>query len=111
MIGTTPEISTSFSPTVRNIVIPQTNCFSERKPVHDWQYFGKRISSYYQPEPDTDSLYYPQQPAKYNQRQQYCQDRRTQQACSKNDYDREKWESMSIFVVESLHLTNIYIHY
>ena len=53
VISTPPEICTSFPPIGRNIVILQTNCFSERKPVHDWKYFGKRISSYYQPQPDS----------------------------------------------------------
>ena len=55
IIGTTPETSTSFSPIGRNIVIPQANCFSKIKPVNNWQYFGQHNSSYYQPQPATDS--------------------------------------------------------
>ena len=78
-----PEISTSFSPIVTNIVIPQTHHFIERKQDHNWQYCGQHIS-------DTDSSYYQTQPTTYNQRQHYCENRRTQQAHSNNYYDREK---------------------
>ena len=41
--------------------------------------FGQYNLSYYQP-----------QLANYNQRQKYIHDRRTQQAPSRNDYDRDK---------------------
>ena len=34
----------------------------------------------------------------------YHQYRITQQYCSKNDYDREKWENMAILIVKYLHL-------
>ena len=61
-----------------NIEIPQTHCFSEKKD-HNWKSRGQHDSSYYQP-----------QPATYNQHQHYHQDRRTQQSCSNNYYDREK---------------------
>ena len=76
-IGTIPTISVSFSPIGRNIVIPKPNRFSERKKVHNWQYFGKQDASYYKPQPATDSLHYQPQPDKYNQHQQYWQHRRT----------------------------------
>ena len=58
MIGTNSAIITSLLPIVRNIVIAQRNCFSEIKPVHNCQYFWQQNSSYYQPQPDTDSSYY-----------------------------------------------------
>ena len=35
-------------------------------------------------------MYYQPQPTKYNYRQNYFQDRRIQQACSKNEYDIKK---------------------
>ena len=83
IIGTTPETITSFSPIGRNVVIPQTNIFSERKSVLNCKSFGEHNSSYYQPQPAADSSYYQPQPTKYNQHQQYLHDRRTKQACSK----------------------------
>ena len=64
IIGTTPEISTRFSTIGRNIVIPQKNRFSERKPDHNWQSSGRGNSSYYQPQPSTDLSYYQPQPDK-----------------------------------------------
>ena len=79
MIGTNSAISTRFSPIVINIVIPQTNIFGERKTDHNWKSHGQHNSSYYQPKP-----------AKYNQLQQCCGDKGTQQACFKNYYDRNK---------------------
>ena len=36
IIDTTPEISTSFSPICRKIVIPQINRFRKIKPVNNW---------------------------------------------------------------------------
>ena len=90
IVGTTPEISTGFSPIGINIVIPQTNSFSERKQYHNLKSCGQNNSSSYQPQPSTDSLYYQPQFVKYNQHRHYCQDRRTQQGRSKNDYDRYK---------------------
>ena len=38
----------------------------------------------------------------------YHQYRITQQYCSKNDYDREKWENMAILIVKYLHLKKNY---
>ena len=64
---------------VRNIETPQTNCFSEIKPDHNWQYCGTH-----------DSWYYQVQNYTYNQRQHYCNDRRTQQDPSRYEYNREK---------------------
>ena len=69
IVVTTPETITSFSPIGRNLVIPQTNSCSERKPVHNWKYFGEHNSSYFQPQPDADSSYHQPQPTKYNQHQ------------------------------------------
>ena len=54
------------------------------------KYCGQHNSFYYQSKHGTDLSHYQLQPAKYNQSQHYCQDIRTKQACSKNDYDREK---------------------
>ena len=71
-------ISKLFSPIGRNIVNPQTHYFSEIKKDNNWLSRRKQNSSYYQPQPATDSLNYKQQTATYNQFQQYCQDRRTQ---------------------------------
>ena len=79
IIGTSPAISRVFSPIDRNIEIPQTHHFSERKPDNNWKSCGKHDSSYYQP-----------QPATYNQRPQYHNDRRTQQYTSRNDFCKEK---------------------
>ena len=89
IIGTNPEISTSFPPIGINIVIP--NLFSsERRLDHNWKSSGQRNSYYYQKKSATDLSYYQPQPAKYNQRQKYFQYRRTQQDFSKNDYDGYK---------------------
>ena len=49
IIGTVPEIRTKFSPIGRNIVIPQTHCFIERKKYHNWKSRVQHNSSYYQP--------------------------------------------------------------
>ena len=68
IISTTPFISQWFSPIVRNIVIPQTNRFCEIIIDHDSQYSEQHISSYYQPKPATELLYYQPQPTKCNQR-------------------------------------------
>ena len=48
------------------MVIPQRNRFSERKPVHNFHYFGQQKSFYYQLQPATDVSYYQPQPDKYN---------------------------------------------
>ena len=90
IISTTPEISTIFSPIGRNVSIPQTHHFSERKKDHNWKSCGQHNSSDYQPQPTTDSSYYQPKLASYSQRQQYCQDRIIQQDRSKNGYDRDK---------------------
>ena len=66
----------------RNIEIPQTYLFSERKPDYNCQSRGKHDSSYYQPTP-----------ANYNQNQQYFHDRKTKQTPSVTDYDRDKVEN------------------
>ena len=63
----------------RIIEISQTHPFSEIKQDHHWQSCGQHYSSFYQP-----------QPATYNQRQQYRQDRRTKPAHSKKYFDRDK---------------------
>ena len=89
-IGTTPEISVIVSPIGKNIVIPQTNRFSERKSDHNRQPPRQHNSFYHQPKSAPYSSYYQPQPAKYNQRQQYFQNRKTQQAYHKNDYNRDK---------------------
>ena len=49
VIGTRPAISRMFSPICRNMEIPQTHRFSERKLDHNWQFYGQHYSSYYQP--------------------------------------------------------------
>ena len=108
IIGTNPAISTSFSPIGKNIVIPQTNRFIERKTDHNRQYCVKPNSSYYQTKPATYLLYDQPQPAKCNQRQNYCQDRITQQAFYKNDYDRDKVGKHDNIIVEYLHLKKKY---
>ena len=90
IIGTTPSISTSFSPIDINIVIPKTSHFNEIKTDYNCQYLGQHNSLYYQPQTATDLSYFQPQPDKYTQRQQYCQDRITQQDCYINDYDSDK---------------------
>ena len=51
-------MSTMFLIIGRNIVILQTNVFSERKQDHNWKCSGQHNSFYYQPHHATDSLYY-----------------------------------------------------
>ena len=63
----------------QNIVIPNTNSFSEKIPDHNRQ--NRR---------QHDSLYYQSQPAVQNHRLQYCNDIIIQQASYKNDYDKDK---------------------
>ena len=41
IIGIRPEISSHISPIGQNIVIPKTNCFSEKSPDHNCQYSGQ----------------------------------------------------------------------
>ena len=79
IIGTRPPTSYHVSPIVQNIVISNKNRFSEKIPDHNWQNFRQH-----------DSLYYQPKPALKNHRQQYLNDRRIQQASSKNDYDIAK---------------------
>ena len=55
---TNPEMSTSFSPIVRNRVIPQTNRFSAIKTNHNWKHHVQHNSSYYQPKNASDLSYY-----------------------------------------------------
>ena len=79
IIGPTTEISTSF--TNWNKYSNSTkNHFSETKTDHNWKSHGQNNSYYCQPQSSTDLLYYQPQPTKYNQCQQYLQDRITQQA-------------------------------
>ena len=63
----------------QNIVIPNTNRFSEKRPDNNRQNCRQHDSSYYQP-----------QPAVHNHRQQYRNDRIIEQASYKNDYDMYK---------------------
>ena len=79
IIGTRPPISCNVSPIGQNIVIPNTNRFSEKRPDHNRQTCGQHDSSYYQP-----------QPAVQNHCQQHFNNRRIKQAYYKNDYDRDK---------------------
>ena len=69
--------------------IPQTHNFSERKPDHNWKSHVPHDESYYQ-----------QQPATYNQRQQYLHDIRTKNILPEIIIEGTKWENMAIFIVE-----------
>ena len=79
IIGTRPPISCHVSPIGQNIVIPNRNCSSEKRAYHNRKSCGQH-----------DSLYYQPRTAIHNHRQQYCHDRRIQQASYKNYYNRDK---------------------
>ena len=79
ILGTRPPISCHVSPIGQNVVIPNTNSFSEKRPDHNRQNRRQHDYSYYQP-----------QPALQNHRHQYHNDRRILQASYKNYYDRDK---------------------
>ena len=66
-------------PLSKNIVISNTNCFSEKIPDHNRK-TGRQH----------DYLYYQPQPSVQNHRKQYRHDRRLQKGSYKNDYDRGK---------------------
>ena len=54
VIGARPAISTDFLPIGRDIEIPQTHSFIERKQYHNWKSSIKHGSSYYHPKPAND---------------------------------------------------------
>ena len=72
IIGTRQPISFHVSPIGQNIVIPNTNRFSEKIQDHNRKNCRQHDSSYYQP-----------QPAVQNHHQQYRNGRRIQQASYK----------------------------
>ena len=66
-------------PLSKNIVIPNTNCFSEKIPDHNQKTGRQHDYSYYQP-----------QPAVKNHRQQHRHNKIIQQNSYQNDNDRDK---------------------
>ena len=90
IFGTSPAISRTFQPIVRNIEFAQTQLLSDRETGRNCQYCSLSSSTTdYRGQHDT-SYYQPQTPDDYNQRQQYHSHRRKQQAPCRTGHDREK---------------------